>query len=101
MRVAVQPHNWQVAQITAQIVADPRDPGPVDESEIIVRVGSKSLDQLGCRASEGFRLGSERPRGVRRSHYRDGDHREQTEVPEFSEPMHAVVFPSLFAMPGS
>jgi hypothetical protein len=57
------------AQITAQIVADPRDPGPVDEPEIIVRVGSKSLDQLGRRAFEGFRLGSERPRTVRRSHH--------------------------------
>ena len=81
-RLRADPYNyfrfvnrtWQVAQITAQIVAYPRDPGPVDESEIIVRVGSKSLDQLGRRAFEGFRLGSERPRGVRRAHDRDGDH---------------------------
>ena len=79
VRVAVQPHNWQVAQITAEIVADPRDPGAVDESEIIVRVGSESLDQLGRRAFERFRLGSERPRAVRRSHYRNGDHGEHTD----------------------
>ena len=62
VRVAVQPHNWQVAQITAQIVAHPRDPGPVDEAEIIVRIGSKSLDQLGRRAFERFRVGSGAPR---------------------------------------
>ena len=68
VRVAVQPHDWQFSQISAQIVADPRDPGPVDESEINVRVGSESLDQLGRRAFERFRLGSERLRAVRRAH---------------------------------
>src|SRR5262249_8625992 len=64
----------------------------VDESEIIVRVSAESLDQLGRRALERFWRGSNRLRGTCRSHHRNGNHREQTEMPEFSEPMHAVVF---------
>src|SRR5262245_5379351 len=91
MRVAVQPHNWQALQITAKVVADTRYPGAVDESKIIVRVSAESLNQLGRRVFERFRLGSNRPRVARRSHHRNGDHREQTEAPEFSEPMHALV----------
>ena len=74
VRVAVQTDNWQPFQIPAEVVAHSCDPGPVDESEIIVRVGSKSLDQLGRRALKGFRLGSERPCAVCRPHYRDGDY---------------------------
>ena len=96
VRVAVQPHNWQVAQITAQIVADPRDPGPVDESEKSVRVGSKSLDQLGRRAFERFRLGSERLRTVCRSHQRNGDHSEHIDEVAELHTMH--VFPFCLAV---
>src|SRR5215510_10876697 len=92
MRVAVQPHNWQALQITAEVVADTRYPGAVDESEIIVRVSAESLHQLGRRVFERFRLGSNRPRVTRGSHDRNGDRRKQKERPEFSEPMHAVVF---------
>jgi hypothetical protein len=91
MRVSMQPHNWQALQITAEVVADTRDPRAVDESEIIVRVSAESLDQLGRRVFERFQLGAERPRAARCSHHRNGDHCEQTEAPEFSEPMHVVV----------
>ncbi len=68
MRVAVQSHDWQAVQITAEIIADTRDPGAVDESEIIVRIRAESLDQLGRREFERFRLGSNRPWVTRRSH---------------------------------
>src|SRR4030095_4773010 len=44
MRGAVQSHTRKAFHISAKVVADPRDPLPVDESEIIVRVGSKSRD---------------------------------------------------------
>jgi hypothetical protein len=75
MRVAVQPHNWQAFQITAEVVANTRYPGAVNESEIIVRVSAESLNQLGRRALERFRRGSNRLRGTRRSHHRNGNHR--------------------------
>jgi hypothetical protein len=67
MRVAVQPHNWQLLQISAEIVAYTRDPGAVDESEISVRVGSKLLDQRRRRLFERFWCGSERLRIARRA----------------------------------
>src|SRR6185295_16221110 len=34
VRIAVQAHNRQAFQILAEVVADPRDPRPVDEAEI-------------------------------------------------------------------
>src|SRR5258707_9760915 len=68
MRVAVQPHNWQPFQITAEVVADTRYPGTVDESGIIVRVSAESPEQLGRRVFKRSRLGSNRLRGMRRSH---------------------------------
>jgi hypothetical protein len=64
VRVAVQPHNRQASQFSAEIITDPRNPGPIDEAEINVRVGAKSLDQLGRRMFQGFRVGSERLRSV-------------------------------------
>ena len=89
MRVAVQPHDWQVPHICLEYVAGTRDPGAVDESEIIVLVGSESLDQLGLRVFERFRLGSERPQIGRRPHHHDYEYREHTrDVPELSRPMH-------------
>jgi hypothetical protein len=76
MRVAVQSHNRQPFHISAKGVAHPREPRPVDESEIIVRVGSKSLDQFGRRNFQGFWLGSKRLPAVRCSEQADGDDRE-------------------------
>ena len=69
VRVAVQTNNWQPFQIPGEVVAHSCDPGTVDESEIIVRVGTEPFDQLGCAAFKRFRVGPERRRGVGRSHY--------------------------------
>jgi hypothetical protein len=78
VRIAVQTDDWQSFQIPAEVIAHSCDPRAVDESEIIVRVGSEPCDQLGCGAFEKFQVRPERHRAVRRSHYRDGDHCEHT-----------------------
>jgi hypothetical protein len=92
MRVAVQPHNRQASQFSAEIITDPRDPGAVDEAEINVRVGAKSLDQLGRRMFERFPLSSEGLRAVSRSSRPDKNQRAQTsELAEVSESMDAPV----------
>ena len=93
MRVAVQPHNRQFLQVPPERITDTRDPGAVDESKIIKRVSSESLDQLGRRAFERSRLGSERLPPVRCSGQADGNHREHIdEAAGLSKSMHAVRF---------
>ena len=74
VRVAVQTDNWQPFQIPAEVVAHSCDPGAIDESKIIVRIGTKPFDQLGCGAFERFQVRPERRRAIRCSHQRDGDH---------------------------
>src|SRR5688572_9588914 len=81
VRIAVQTDNWQPFQIPAEVVAHSCDPGAVDESEIIVRVGTEPFNQLGCGAFERFQVRPERCRAIRCSHQRDGDHCEQTSEP--------------------
>ena len=65
VRVPVQAYNRQAWQIFAEVAADSRDPGAVNEAKIIVWVGSEPLDQLGRRPFEGFRLRPQRLPAVR------------------------------------
>ena len=91
VRVAVQAHNRQAFQIPGEVVADPPNPGAVDEAKIIVWVGPELLDQRGRRPFKGFRVRPERRRAVRRSGQADGNHREHIdEAAGFSKSMHAV-----------
>ena len=93
VRVAVQAYNRQAWQIFAEVAADSRDPGAVDEAKIIVWVGSEPLDQLGRRPFEGFRLRPQRRRAVRLSRQSMGKHRERPgKAKEVAEVIHADSF---------
>ena len=46
VRIPVQPHVGEIAQVFPEHLADSRDPRPVDESEVIEGGGLQPLDQL-------------------------------------------------------
>src|SRR5262245_38275109 len=58
VRDTVEAHNRGRPEVSPEDIAHARDPGAVDESEVNVRVGSESFDQLRRRAIE--RTGSGR-----------------------------------------